>query len=126
MGKREGATREQGTVAVHSKQNHAEGCRRTGIGEIAFENSTLSDSGLQTEKRKKWQCFRVRAGVFASAHGRPNGVPGRIIGARAKTLLWRSRRLEMNSFQQRQGIRPRSGARGKESVWQLDMKQGSG
>jgi len=34
------------------------------------------------------QCFRVRAGVFASAHGRPNGVPGRIVGARAKALPW--------------------------------------
>ena len=28
----------------------------------------------------------MRAGVFASAHGRPDGMPGRIIGARAKGL----------------------------------------
>jgi hypothetical protein len=37
------------------------------------------------------QCFRVRAGVFARAHGRPNGMPGRIIGARAKRLRWSER-----------------------------------
>jgi hypothetical protein len=38
------------------------------------------------------QCFRVRAGVFASAHGRPDGMPGRIIGARAKALAWTGRK----------------------------------
>jgi hypothetical protein len=38
------------------------------------------------------QCFRVRAGVFASAHGRPDGMPGRIIGARAKALAWAGRK----------------------------------
>jgi hypothetical protein len=47
--------------------------------------------GLSSPVRNRLnlQCFRVRAGVFASAHGRPNGVPGRIIGARAKTLRQR-------------------------------------
>jgi hypothetical protein len=30
------------------------------------------------------RCFRVRADVFASAHGRPDGMPGRGVGARAK------------------------------------------
>src|ERR1700688_1089276 len=47
---------------------------------------TLSDSRVGRGDREKSQCFRVRAGVFASAHGRPNGMPGRIIGARAKRL----------------------------------------
>ena len=28
--------------------------------------------------------FPARAGLFASAHGRPDGVPGRIAGARGK------------------------------------------
>ncbi len=32
------------------------------------------------------QCFRVRAEVFASAHGRPYGMPGWSFGARAKGL----------------------------------------
>jgi len=47
---------------------------------------TLSDSYARRGDSEKLQCFRVRAGVFASAHGRLNGVPGRIIGARAKRL----------------------------------------
>lgn len=51
--------------------------------------------GLSSPKRinVNLQCFRVRAGVFASAHGRPNGVPGRIIGARAKTLRKRESKI---------------------------------
>jgi hypothetical protein len=40
---------------------------------------------------KNMQCFRVRAAVFASAHGRPNGMPGRSIGARAKALRSRDK-----------------------------------
>jgi hypothetical protein len=41
------------------------------------------------------QRFRVRAGVFASAHGRPDGMPGRIIGARAKGLRGRTGREDL-------------------------------
>ena len=52
---------------------------------------TLSDSRVGRGDREKSQCFRVRADVFASAHGRPDGMPGRIIGARAKGLRWRGR-----------------------------------
>jgi hypothetical protein len=59
------------------------------LGERVLGKYTLSDSLICVGGREKAQCFRVRAGVFASAHGRPNGVPRRIIGARAKTLLWR-------------------------------------
>jgi len=55
------------------------------------EKWTLSDVCVRGGDRGKLQCFRVRAGVFASAHGRPDGVPGRIIGARAKGLRWRGR-----------------------------------
>src|SRR5580692_2618128 len=47
---------------------------------------TLSDYRGSGMDREKSQCFRVRADVFASAHGRPDGVPGRIVGARAKGL----------------------------------------
>jgi hypothetical protein len=90
-----------------SKQNHGKRGRGIGIGEIAFEKSTLSDLRVQRGKCGKWQCFRVRAGVFASAHGRPDGMPGRIIGARAKTLQRWSGRFEMNSFHKWQAIRPR-------------------
>jgi len=32
------------------------------------------------------QVFLARAGFFATAHGRPDGVPGRIPGAREKSL----------------------------------------
>ena len=56
----------------------------------------LWDTSIRRGGRKKTECFRVRAGVFASAHGRPNGVPGRIIGARAKTL--RGRGLEIRDW----------------------------
>jgi hypothetical protein len=42
---------------------------------------------------EKRQCFRVRADVFASAHGRPDGMPGRIVGARAKALSRNSMRV---------------------------------
>jgi len=51
-----------------------------------LEKCTLSDLGVWRANREKTQCFRVRADVFASAHGRPDGMPGRIIGARAKAL----------------------------------------
>jgi len=53
------------------------------------EKWTLSDSRVLGGDEEKLQCFRVRAGVFASAHGRPDGMPGRSIGARAKTLRGR-------------------------------------
>jgi hypothetical protein len=46
----------------------------------------LWDTLIRRGGRKKTQCFRVRAGVFARAHGRPDGMPGRSIGARAKAL----------------------------------------
>jgi hypothetical protein len=46
----------------------------------------LSDLRFPRGDQRERQCFRVRAGAFASAHGRPNDVPGRIAGARAKTL----------------------------------------
>jgi hypothetical protein len=36
--------------------------------------------------RQERERFRVRADAFSSAHGRPNGMPGRGVGARAKTL----------------------------------------
>jgi hypothetical protein len=51
-----------------------------------MKQHTLSDPDDRLGNGEKTQCFRARAGVFASAHGRPNGVPGRIIGARAKAL----------------------------------------
>jgi hypothetical protein len=60
-----------------------------GRGERAAWEWTLSDSRIWRGDREKSQCFRVRADVFASAHGRPDGMPGRIIGARAKRLRWR-------------------------------------
>src|ERR1700722_7407720 len=50
-----------------------------------LEKCTLSDLGVWRANREKTQCFRVRADVFASAHGRPDGMPGRIIGAREST-----------------------------------------
>ena len=50
------------------------------------EKCALSDPHVRRGGGETWQCFRVRAGVFARAHGRPNGMPGRIIGARAKRL----------------------------------------
>jgi hypothetical protein len=112
MRKRGRATPEQRAAPVCSKQNHHGRGGWIGIGKIAFEKATLSDLGVQRGNRKKWQCFRVRAGVFASAHGRPNGVPGRIIGARAKTLQGRSGKLEMNSCRRGQAILPRSAVRG--------------
>jgi hypothetical protein len=36
--------------------------------------------------RGRSQNFPARAGFFARAHGRPDGVPGRIAGARGKIL----------------------------------------
>jgi hypothetical protein len=76
---------------VFSKQNQEGSVWGTGNGEGAFEEWTLSDLGVRRGDRAKLQCFRVRAGVFASAHGRPDGMPGRNIGARAKALQWRGR-----------------------------------
>src|SRR5580692_7204871 len=61
--------------------------------------------------RYERQCFRVRADVFASAHGRPDGMPGRIIGARAKGLPgrgwgisqgWKSRVWDMKAAKGRE------------------------
>jgi hypothetical protein len=46
---------------------------------------TLSDFGVRRNPRDL-QCFRMRAGEFAIAQGRLNGMPGRITGARAKGL----------------------------------------
>src|SRR5580693_4753283 len=57
-----------------------------GWGKKVARSCALSDLRFRSRDRKKSQCFRVRAGVFASAHGRPDGMPGRIIGARAKAL----------------------------------------
>lgn len=56
------------------------------MGEVGGTTAELSDAGLHGGHAEKRQCFRVRAGVFARAHGRPDGVPGRIAGARAKGL----------------------------------------
>ena len=50
-----------------------------------FEMSIIGLVDLRVESEGR-QCFRVRADVFASAHGRPDGMPGRIVGARAKVL----------------------------------------
>ena len=47
---------------------------------------TLSDFALGGVQATSGQRFRVRAGVFARAHGRPDGMPGRSSGARAKGL----------------------------------------
>lgn len=38
------------------------------------------------EFRFRTQNFPARAGFFVRAHGRPDGVPGRIAGARGKIL----------------------------------------
>jgi hypothetical protein len=43
----------------------------------------LAAIGSNRQERER---FRVRADAFSSAHGRPNGMPGRGVGARAKTL----------------------------------------
>src|ERR1700688_1894872 len=63
-----------------------------GLAKGLREKWTLSDSEVWRANREKTQCFRVRADVFASAHGRPDGMPGRIIGARAKGLRRREGR----------------------------------
>jgi hypothetical protein len=54
-----------------------------------YEKCALSDPHVRRGTVEILQYFRVRAGVFASAHGRPDGMPGRIIGARAKRLQGR-------------------------------------
>ena len=79
------------SVAVSSKQNQGGSVWGTENRVRSLEKWTLSDLGVRRGDGPKLQCFRVRAGVFASAHGRPDGMPGRSIGARAKALQWRGR-----------------------------------
>ncbi len=46
----------------------------------------LSDVASPGAMAFRTQIFSARAGFFARAHGRPDVVPGRIPGARGKSL----------------------------------------
>lgn len=65
-------------------------------GMLAESYRTLEGVG---EFRSRPQNFPARAGFFARAHGRPDGVPGRSAGARGKILrrseLYRPSMTEM-------------------------------
>ena len=52
----------------------------------------LHASGQEsTAHTRETQTFPARAGCFARAHGRPDGVPGRIIGARERAAMRQGR-----------------------------------
>ena len=73
-------------MQVLSKQNQTGGHFAGRNGEKSAKKLHIIGLGDLEGNQKKTQCFRVRADVFASAHGRPDGMPGRDIGARAKAL----------------------------------------
>jgi hypothetical protein len=61
--------------------------------------------GFSDQERR--QCIRVRAGVIARAHGRQDGVPGRVTGAHANAL-WNSVLHKIGAKDLRMGRRRRT------------------
>jgi hypothetical protein len=72
------------TYASKQKQGRCAAKMELWTGPLGDE--TLSDAGMNDGSGEMLQGFRVRAGALASVHGRPDGVPGRSAGARAKAL----------------------------------------
>ena len=63
-----------------------------GRDEIKVVACPLSDIAFHGAVFNKAHTFPARAGLFARVHGRPDGVPGGILGARAKSLRRTERR----------------------------------
>ncbi len=63
-----------------------------GRDEIKVVACPLSDIASHGAVFNKTHTFPARAGLFARVHGRPDGVPGGILGARAKSLRRTERR----------------------------------